>query len=277
MFVKIGLPYTATLLVMDINNNRVLNDTPVVIIKNTQNNTYFNGMTWQPTMAQIVMPHIANGVYSRQVIFDESGVYKVTTKSDAYSIEKNEMVEVYDTNLMRYSWLLGSYFTIKYECASGTETVQVRISRDLDAMYWDGTSWTTSVTLLTMPLLESNVYTYTFLPDTESDYSITITSGDNELFYILNVTTNGDDVSPVFVDHETFRSTDGTDSTTKDEAGNPMANVSVSVFDSVTKEIVGKTMSNTAGEWNMMIKPGQYYFIFEKEGYMSVSFERTVV
>jgi len=277
MFIKVNQPYTATLLVMDINNNRVLNDTPVIIIKNTQSNMYFNGIAWQSSVAQLVMPHIANGVYSKQVTFDESGVYRVTAKSDAYSIEKVETVEVYDANLMRYSWLVGSTFLVKYEGDTSTEIVQVRIQRNVDAMFWNGLSWVLTDTTLSMPLLSGNVYSYSFSPDTESEYAITITSGEKELFYIIDATTTADDVAPVFIDNTTLRSLDGSDSTTVNDKGEKMPSVSVSVFNTSTKEVVAKTISNSSGEWNMMIKPGEYYFMFEKDGYISVGFERMVV
>lgn len=277
MFVKVNQIYTATLLVMDINNNRVLTDTPVAIVKNIQNNMYFNGIAWQTSMAQLVMPHVANGVYSKQVSFAESGVYRVTTRSDMYSVEKVDTIEVYDGNLMRYSWLVGSSFMAKYEGLSNSEVVQVRIMRNTDAMFWNGTAWTLTDTMLPMPLLSGNIYAYSFIPGTEGEYAITITSGDKELFYIIEAASTGDNVAPIFIDRATFRSLDGTDSTTVDQAGNKLSNVTVSVFDSATKEVVAKTISNSSGEWNMMIKPGEYYFMFEKDGYMSVGFERMVV
>jgi hypothetical protein len=263
--------------VTDINNNRILNDTPVVIIQNTQNNMYFNGITWQSSIAQLVMPHIADGVYSKSITFEESGVYRATIRSDTYSIEKIETIDVYDSNLIRYSWLLNSNFTVKYVGITDNDIVNVRIKRDIDAMNWSGTEWISTETLLSMSLLSDNVYTYTFLPDVESQYSITITSGENELFYIISVTATGSDIAPAFIDHATFYSVDGTDSTTVDENNNKMPNVIITAFNPTTKAVVAKTLSNSLGEWNMMLTPGEYYFMFEKEGYMSVGFERTVL
>jgi hypothetical protein len=144
-------------------------------------------------------------------------------------------------------------------------------------MFWNGLSWVLTDTTLSMPLLSGNVYSYSFSPDTESEYAITITSGEKELFYIIDATTTADDVAPVFIDNTTLRSLDGSDSTTVNDKGEKMPSVSVSVFNTSTKEVVAKTISNSSGEWNMMIKPGEYYFMFEKDGYISVGFERMVV
>jgi hypothetical protein len=277
MFLKIGQPYTATLLVKDINGNRVLNDTPVIVLQDTQRNLYFNGMMWQTIRTELVMPHIDNGVYSRQFMFSESGVYKATISSTIYSIIKTETIEIYDTNLMRYSWMINNSFLIKYVGQTANETVQVKISRDVDAMYWNGTDWIDTETLLSMSLLSDTLYSYSFVPTIESEYSITVTSGDNEIFYIVTASTSSDNIAPVYIDSKTFRAPDGTTSTLLDENGLALYDVQISVFNMSTKEIVGKAMSNSTGDWNILIKPGTYYFMFEKDGYMSISMERTVM
>jgi hypothetical protein len=173
--------------------------------------------------------------------------------------------------------MINNSFLIKYVGQTANETVQVKISRDVDAMYWNGTDWIDTETLLSMSLLSDTLYSYSFVPTIESEYSITVTSGDNEIFYIVTASTSSDNIAPVYIDSKTFRAPDGTTSTLLDENGLALYDVQISVFNMSTKEIVGKAMSNSTGDWNILIKPGTYYFMFEKDGYMSISMERTVM
>jgi hypothetical protein len=276
MFVKINTTYSVSLLVKDINGNRITNDLPILTIKNVKNNTYFNGMIWQPSITNIIMEHIADGVYKYDFTPTEIGVYELTAESEIYNISKTESIEVYDTDVAKYDWQVGTVFTIKYTKTSDENVPTVRLIKDKSELYWNGVQWVTTISAVSMNEIDGGVCVLDFVPDEEGEYSVFII-GATEVFYIINATQTSDNTAPVLLNNYSFKYQDGTDSTIFDEKSVPLPGVQITCFDVNTKQVVAKTYSNNKGEWNMSIKPGRYFFMFEKDNYISVSFERSVM
>ena len=80
----------------------------------------------------------------------------------------------------------------------------------------------------------------------------------------------------VKITNKVFKNQDGTDTTILDSNKNPLPGVKITCYDMKTKDVVAVTQSDSNGAWEMYVKHGSYFFTFEKDGYISVSFERTV-
>jgi len=278
MFVKINTDYSISLLVTDTNGNRITTDLPIVTIKDIQNNTYWNGMMWQSTIANIIMDHIANGVYRTTIVPSAVGVYDVIAESENYNIVKSETIEVYDDDIAKYDWKVNTPFTISFSKVSEIDNPIVSICKESSQTYWNNTQWLIPKTDLPMSELDGGVFIYEFTPDEEGEYVVLVNSQNGqEIVYIVNATTVADNILPVAINNYNFKSQDGSDSTLVDDYQIGINTVSINCFDVVTKQVVCKTMSNIKGEWNMLIKPGKYFFVFSKDGYVSVSFERSVM
>jgi hypothetical protein len=107
MLIKLGQSYRVSLLVVDINNNRVSNDTPVVIIKDLQTGKYLNGIAWSDSQVDIMLSYIDNGVYSYLFTPDKIGLFQLDSKSITYGISKSEVLEVYKEKYILTSYAKG--------------------------------------------------------------------------------------------------------------------------------------------------------------------------
>lgn len=275
MFIKLGNTYKISLLVTDVNNSRITNDSPYTIIHNLNRNVYWNGISWVNSEFRIYLEHVINGVYQYLFTPDETGLYEIVARSDEYQVSKTETAEVFNEDFASYQWLVGNEFTIKYPVEDTSLQPVVKICREEDKTYWDGTRWIIDPTELQMDILESSVSTYTFTPELEGKYYITIFDGQNDLLMVLQATSVSDTVAPVVVNHTSMKSQDGTNCVLTTESGTPLPGVKISVYDS-SNSLVTETASDTNGGWSLLLKPAKYYFVFEKDGYASVGFTRTV-
>jgi len=274
MFLKLGQTYVVSLLVTDINNNRILDDTPITIIKNSQDFKYWNGMSWVDNEFHIIMNHIGNGVYSYNFTPDKIGVFTILSRSDEYNCSKIISLTAYNDDIVKYDWLVNTSYPIKF--IGDGDSAKAKIIKLKDNTFWNGTEWVNDIFLIDMNSVE-DFYLYNFTPDEISEYSITVFSEIDEIFFILNATDTADNIPPLFVGSNTLKSLDGSDSKVLDEQGSPIPNTQITIFNPTTKEVIAKTITNDVGAWNLMLKPGNYYFMFEKNGYISVGFERMVV
>jgi hypothetical protein len=87
----------------------------------------------------------------------------------------------------------------------------------------------------------------------------------------------GDTSAPITVNSSNFLSNNGSDCIVLSDSNTPLTGVQVSAFDFNTKDLIARTVTNQSGQWTLLLKPGQYYFLFEKKGYASVGFERMVM
>lgn len=184
MLLQLGQSTKFSLLVTDINGNRVSNDTPIAIIKDLQANKFWNGIIWSDTEASIMLLHIENGIYSYEYAPDKIGVYQVSMTSETYDIATSTVLDV-------------------REDINGTP-------------------------------------------------------------------------GAIVVSSETLLAVDGTNCTVM-QKGQPLLGVKVSVYDKSTKDVVARTFTDADGKWQVTIVPGTYFFVFEKEGCVSITLERMVV
>ena len=280
MFVRINTDYSISLLVTDISGNRITTDSPTVAIRDVQNNTYWNGIAWQPTMANIVMNHIANGVYNSVFVPSSVGIYEITCQSEIYNITRIESIEVYDDTIAKYDWKVNTTFTVSFSKLSELDNPVASVCKEAPHLFWSGTEWTATEIKIPMNLLIGGVFICQFTPDEAGEYVVNVNSQNGqEILYAINasVEADADSILPVAINNYNFKSQDGSDSTLVDESQIAVNTVSVTCFDTNTQLVVSKATSNIKGEWNMLIKPGKYFFVFAKDGYISVSFERSVM
>lgn len=274
MFLKVNSVYYASITVVDVNNNPVDNDTPVMTIYDVNNSQYYNGLSWSPTVTELVLTGVGNGIYQSQFIADKAGTFKISIVSRDYHISVTDTLEVYETDIATYQWQTGTLYTIEYSCAEHMSPTCV-ITRGDDHQYYAGGVWQEELKENPM-VLTDNAYKFSFIPNIDGDYGITIKCENSEFYYVLRASSIAENIAPVLVSNQTLRSLDGTDATVVDAKGALLSGASVTVFDPSSKEIVGKTTTNYAGEWSMLLKPGKWHFLFEKQGYISVGFERVV-
>lgn len=274
MFLKLGSTYYANLTVTDSNGNMIDNDTPTMTVYDLKKNLYHNGLTWTSSLTELVMTGVGAGVYQSQFICDVTGSFRVTMTSRNYEITKVESIEVYDTDVAEYQWQTGVPYTINYESLSADIPV-CSISRDSDGKYLSADEWVNECTEHSMTLVNDS-YKFSFTPPTDDNYGITVKCGDSQFYYILKSMSVAENIAPVLVTNQTLKALDGTQSDVVDHKGVPLSEVSVTAFDISTKKVVGKAVTNLRGEWSMLLKPGTWQFLFEKQGHISVGFERTV-
>jgi hypothetical protein len=276
MFIRLGNNYNVSLLVEDINGIRITNDSPYTIIKNVGNGAYWNGISWVNLEFRIYLEHVMNGVYRYNFIPDVAGLYEIVTKSDAYQISKTETLEAYEKDFASYAWTINSEFTVKYPVTDINIIPQISIYKEMSKMYWDNTSWISTPTIFPMPAIEGGIAIYTFIPDEEEEYCITIIDNDEETFMKIQATAIADNVSPVVITSASLKSLDGTDCILMATSHDPLSGVKISAYDQVSKVLISQTASDSSGKWSMVVKPGKYYFVFEKEGYTPIGMQRTV-
>ena len=274
MFLKVNSTYYASIMITDVNNNPVDNDAPTMTVYDVKNNLYYNGLSWSAGITELVLAGVGGGIYQSQFIADKAGTFKISIVSRNYNISKTEMLEVYDADVATYQWQTGTLYTIEYNCAEHLSPICIITRGENHQYYFDG-GWQNDLKENSMSLVNS-AYKFSFIPDIDGDYGITIKCGDSEFYYVLQASSVAANITPVLVSNQTLRSLDGTDTTVLDAKGVPLSNVSVTAFDPSSKEVVGKTTTNHSGEWSLLLKPGKWHFLFEKQGYISFAFERVV-
>lgn len=277
MLVKIGTPYIASIVIVNEYGIRISDDTPYLTIKNSSLQ-YWNGISWQTEEFHLFMEFLNNGVYTSEFIPGVAGEYQIHMVSVNYNVIKDVVITAYDPEAASYNWQVNVPYLIKYSPVSIQQSSPVTIiSRDIDNKYWDGSSWVDEISEIIMQDIEdSGTYTYKFIPDEIIQYNIKIVTDSNEIGFILKVLAIAEDVPPIAVTDETLQSLDGSNSRCLTDKGLPLSGATITAFLSSTKEIANKTTSNNDGTWAMILKPGKYHFMFEKQGYISVGFERNV-
>lgn len=274
MFLKVNSIYYASIRVTDVNDNPVDNDTPTMTVYDMKNNLYYNGLSWSAGTTELVLTGVGGGVYQSQFVADKTGTFKISIVSRNYNIATTEILEVYDTDVATYQWQTGTLYTIDYNCAEHLAPTCI-IIRGEDHQYYNDGTWQGELKENTMSLV-NGTHKFSFTPDIDGDYGITIKCGDSEFYYVLQASSVSKNIAPVLVSNQTLRSLDGTDAVVVDAKGVPLSEASVTAFDPSSKEVVGKTTTNHSGEWSMLLKPGKWHFLFEKQGYISIGFERVV-
>lgn len=165
------------------------------------------------------------------------------------------------------------------------DTVVATIKDKSNNKFFNGLFWVDDQCELLIPHKGDGNYSLNFVPETLSLFEINIKSklciayknyviqsfaGDESI-------NGGATVTPIVkITSKTFLNQDGTNTTIVDSNNNPMLGVKITCYDSATKKAVAVAQSDINGDWEMIIKKGTYFFTFESDGYIAVSFERTV-
>lgn len=280
MFVKLGDAFIISLIVENSSGTRISDDAPLVTFYDTKNKQYWNGISWQTNKFVIYMEYQDNGVYSATFTPNRVGTFVASAKSDTYGSTQTLKVDVFDESIAKYDWQVGLSFTASHVRTNGQPTnnpPRITVNRILDNTFLNTVSqWENVPSDLPMIHIGSNVFTFSFIPSVASDYILTIVDETYESMFAITASITGSNVTPVLVSSGSVLSNNGTDSTVVSEKGIPLLGVSIKIFNPVSKELVGTSTTNERGEWSILIKPGRYIFMFEKDSYSSVGFERTV-
>lgn len=157
------------------------------------------------------------------------------------------------------------------------DCVSLTIYDTRNKTYFNGLIWSEDECQISMTHISDGRYTFLFTPDTESIFEVVAKSNKYPFGYLKTIRSMkelGD--FPIRITSDNFKNQDGTNSRIIDRNGKPLRGVKISCFNIETKEIISVSQSNDSGEWEMMIPQGKYFFTFEKDGYISVAFERSV-
>lgn len=144
--------------------------------------------------------------------------------------------------------------------------------------FFNGLFWVSEECTIFVNHKENGIYELLFTPDEVSTYEATMYSKNypvamSKTIYCFE---EGTEDSLVPIDSKTFKNQDGSDTKIVNQSGVPITGAKITCFN-LSGEVEAVTQSNDTGDWNMLIKRGRYFFSFEKDGFVSVSFERTVV
>lgn len=277
VFLRLGHTYYAELLVEDANGQRIDDDIPLMRIQNAQTKEYYNGVTWRGSETALALQGIGNGLYVGQFTPEEEGTFNVTLSSQTYHVTKIDVIEVYSSIDDKHEWRVDTKYPIEYIAPTELERgVYCTIASESSGKYYTGYTWENRKVDIPLQYLGNGKYSYVFTPTEIGDYNITIVAGGQQFCYILSVKEHSANIPPVHVSNYSLLSLDGSDSTVLSDKGVPIDKVSVVAYDVKTKEVVARTQTNSLGEWQMLMTPGTWQFVFEKDGYIAVSFERVV-
>jgi hypothetical protein len=275
MFLQLGQAYTPSIEIIDTSGFPVTMDTPVAVIKKIDTNEYWNGFMWQKQPFHIIMVHVADGVYTTTFIPDNVGLYQIFCKSETYNKSNSVILEVAEENAAKFLWTVNMPFNIICKGNPTDISKNLKIIRTSDNSFWNGSSWVQNESYIEMKLIiDTCIFSYTFTPDTIGSYSFLL---DSQVMYMLEVVASSQDLQPVIVNNNSLLTAEGTDTTIITTDGIFLSGVQVSAISVDTKQLIAKTISNIEGGWNLVLTPGNYFFTFEKNGYISVGFQKAVM
>lgn len=280
MFVKLGDSFIMSLIVEDSSGNRITDDSPVVTFYDTKAKQYWNGIAWQANKFIVYMQYQDNGVYIVNFTPDHVGSFIAAAKSNTYDSAQTINVDVYDESIAKYGWQTNVPFIASHTRTNDLPTTTpptIVVNRIFDNTFLDvASSWSNAPVSLNMTHIGSNVFTFTFAPDISSEYILTVVDDDYEAMFAITVSEAGSDVAPVMVGSSTLLAMDNTDTTVLSNTLVPLQGATIKAYNAVSKEIVSTATTNNLGQWSMLLKPGRYFFMFEKDSYQPSGFERTV-
>lgn len=271
MIGKLDTITTFSLVVVNANGDRVVDDTPFAKIKDRKTGEFFNGMFFTKDECSLEMSHVGEGVYIYDFLNTRVSDFDVVLKSDKYKISETFILKIVNENNIIYPWNLGEKFIFHYP---SDKPMKASIKNDTTNMYYAGVEgWVETKSYIDMEATDSHCQTLTITFEEESKYEIIIYDKDfsQKDIMILDVMANSESIVPIVIGSETFKKADGSNTRITTEFGSPIEGVKVSCYDPVQKNIISTTITDKEGKWSMMVKPARYIFIFEKPGFVSVS------
>lgn len=154
----------------------------------------------------------------------------------------------------------------------------ISIRRKTDDKYFNGMFWSDDVSEIFVDHVSNGNYIYEFTPTSEDVYVINKRASnypyaEGETIQVFDVLEEGELIK---ITNKNLLGNDSTDTTILDINQKPMPGVKISCYNTETKSVEAVTQSDENGCWEMIIKRGTYFFMFEKDGYITTSFERSV-
>lgn len=151
------------------------------------------------------------------------------------------------------------YVTIKYE-----------------HKYFNGITFVDSSCKLSMSHIGNGIYTYVFTPQKQGIYTIIAKSDDYSAFeqwtqIVHDPEEDNDGESLIIINQDTVLLDNGDSTKILDSNKRPLAGVSITCYDAITKNVVGVSQSDQFGDWSMVVPKGNKIFLFEKDGYDTIS------
>lgn len=179
--------------------------------------------------------------------------------------------------------LLGEPYTISLEVKDSNDRIvcdsiaTIKIYDELKKKYFNGIFWVNDSVDIMVYHSYDGIYSYEFVPEEVGMYMLTLTNKaySRSIQEEIRVAALSED-EVINISSDKFFNQDGTDTKITDVSGSPMAGVKISAYNKETKMLEAVTQSDLDGNWSLILKPSTYIFMFEKDGYISVSFERTV-
>lgn len=159
--------------------------------------------------------------------------------------------------------------------------VSLTIQDKISGQYFNGISFKAEECTIYASHVGDGIYEYNFTPQYCSQYRIIISSIDYSLSntYELEVYESSDntyDGEYVVINSSDLSYLDNSDANVTNEDGTPVYGVTVKCLDKTTQETVYVTKTDINGQWSMTLKEGTYVFLFELDGYVVISFEKTI-
>lgn len=165
------------------------------------------------------------------------------------------------------------------------DTVVATIKDKTENKFFNGLFWSDEECELVIPHIGDGNYSLKFIPETLSLFEVNVNATSSAAYksYIIQSfhgekdIETGDIITPIVkITSKTFLNQDSTNSVILNSNNTPILGAKITCYDSSTKKAVAVAQSDMNGDWEMLIKKGTYFFTFESEGYVTVSFERTV-
>lgn len=286
MFHKLGSIFRIEFTVLDSEEQRVEGASPLCRIINDVDKKYWTGSFWQAESVSLPMAEVGDGVYEYAMNFTSPGNYTVHCDDDKHGVHNTFTVRAYNSSERTVYTAAGNSYTAKFLARDGEgncvddASLRMTIRSDATGEYLAAAGRTEDYAEVPMSLFGEGVYIYIFTPDVAEEYTITCFDETYNLscayaLKAIDLTATSGENSLISVNSSGLNSTDGTNSTIKDADGNPMSEAIISAYDS-ENSLVARCMSIYDGTWQMYLRAGQYRFEFKKDGYLPVSFGRTV-
>lgn len=154
----------------------------------------------------------------------------------------------------------------------------IKIYDQLNKKYFNGVFWVDDDVDIIVYHSHDGKYSYEFTPEAIGMYSLMLLnkSYSCSIQEEIRVTEDLSEDEVINISSDKFFNQDGTDTKITDISGKPMVGVKISAYKKETKSLEAVTQSDLDGNWSLFLRPSTYIFMFEKDGYITVSFERTV-
>ena len=272
MVLNIRSRYNVSFLSVDLSGQPILNDIVRATIKYS-NSLYFDGFTYSSEPTTLILKNMQNGVYLLDIAFKRQGLHsvKIWSSANLSLSQESEVNVISDDEVVKRKVLSGEIS--RFEIKSDKESAITIQNLDTGLFYKHPGEFINSPFLNSMTPNGDSFYFETILPD--GTYEAIANSGTKTVNYTVVVSESPPN-NLIEITQNDILTPSGETSVIVDSKFSPMSGVNVKAMDKVTMVTAGNAVTDSKGNWSMLIEPGEYLFKFYKEGYNSVIFEGMV-